>query len=188
MTVRIGYFVGSLSSQSINRRLTHALLGLAGEDVTFTEIPIRDLPLYDHDLDDDYPPAAVALKKAIGSSDGLLFVTPEYNRSVPGALKNALDWGSRPWGSNSFAGIPAGVIGASVGGTGTSMAQQHLRNVLTYLDTPLLLQPEAFIHFTADRFADDDSIVDESTREFLASWMDAFTSWVRRFADQHRAA
>lgn len=187
MTLRIGYLVGSLSTRSINRRLANAIIELADEDVIFTEIPIGDLPLYNHDLDADSPLAAVALKKAIESSDGLLFVTPEYNRSVPGALKNALDWASRPYGSNSLAGIPAGVIGASVGGTGTAMAQQHLRNILTHLDAPQLLQPEAFIHFTAERFADDGSISD-GTREFLATWTAEFTAWVRRFADQQRAA
>lgn len=188
MTLRIGYFVGSLSAQSINRQLANAILDLADDDVTFTEIPIGDLALYNHDLDADYPPSALMLKAAIEASDGLLFVTPEYNRSIPGALKNALDWASRPWGSNSLAGIPAGVIGASVGGTGTSMAQQHLRNILTFLDTPLLLQPEAFIHFTTERFALDGSITDESTRAFLEEWVIAFTTWVRRFAEQHRAA
>lgn len=188
MTLRIGYIIGSLSAQSINRQLAKAIVELGGDDITFTEIPIGGLALYNHDFDDDYPPSALALKQAIESSDGLLFVSPEYNRSVPGALKNALDWASRPWGSNSLAGIPAGVIGASIGGTGTSMAQQHLRNILTFLDTPLLLQPEAFIHFTPERFADDGSIADQSTREFLDEWMAAFTSWVQRFTDQRRAA
>lgn len=188
MTLRIGYLVGSLSARSINRQLAQAILELAGDDVALTEIPIGDLPLYNHDLDDDYPPSALALKAAIEASHGLLFVSPEYNRSVPGALKNALDWASRPWGSNSLAGIPAGVIGASIGGTGTSMAQQHLRNILTFLDAPLLLQPEAFIHFTPERFAHDGTITDESTREFLEEWVIAFTAWVRRFAEQRRAA
>jgi chromate reductase len=183
MSIKIGYVVGSLSTRSVNRRLVQALITLADDDLTFTEIPIANLPLYNHDLDDDYPPVAVALKKAFSSSDGLLFATPEYNRSIPGALKNALDWASRPYGHNALAGIPAGVIGASVGATGTALAQQHLRNILTYLDTPLLQQPEAFIHFTPKRFAEDGTVTDERTREFLATWMAAFTAWVRRFAD-----
>lgn len=188
MTLRIGYVVGSLSANSINRKLAAAIQQVAGDEVTFTEIAIRDLPLYNYDLDGEFPGSAVALKKSIESSDGLLFVTPEYNRSVPGALKNALDWASRPWGSNSLAGIPAGVIGASVGGTGTAMAQQHLRNILTFLDAPLLLQPEAFIHFTDRRFAADGRITDESTQEFLSTWVTEFIAWVRRFADQRHAA
>lgn len=188
MTLNIGYIVGSLSADSINRRLAAALVALADDDVSFTEIPIRDLPFYDQDLDDDFPGAALALKDAISSSDGVLIATPEYNRSMPGSLKNALDWASRPYGTNSFAGLPVGVIGASVGGTGTSMAQQHLRNVLTFLDAPTLQQPEGFIHMIPERFADDGTIVDPSTEEFLTSWMTAFTAWVRRFASEDAAA
>ncbi len=111
----VGYFVGSLSSTSINRNLAKALIRVAPDELKFTEIPINELPLYSQDYDDNYPPEAVALKKAIDRSDAVLFVTPEYNRSIPGALKNAIDWASRPWGKNSFDHIPAAVIGASTG-------------------------------------------------------------------------
>src|SRR3712207_1515893 len=108
----VGYFVGSLSSTSINRILSRALLRLAPPDLAFTEIPIGDLPLYSPDYDTDYPPEAVALKEAIARADGVLFVTPEYSRSSPGALKNAIDWAARPWGQNAFHRIAAGRIGA----------------------------------------------------------------------------
>jgi len=121
---RVGYFVGSLSSRSINRELSKALLRLAPEELEFHEIPIGDLPLYSPDFDGNYPPEAVALKDAIRRSDAVLFVTPEYNRSIPGALKNAIDWASRPWGDNAFDQIPAAVIGASTGSIGTALAQQ----------------------------------------------------------------
>ena len=124
---KVGYFVGSLSSTSINRILSKALIRVAPQGLEFTEIPIGGLPLYSPDFDSDYPPEAVALKQAIASADAVLFVTPEYNRSIPGALKNAIDWASRPWGQNSFHHIPAGVIGASMGAIGTAVAQQSLR-------------------------------------------------------------
>jgi len=184
MSLTIGYIVGSLSAESVNRRLVGALRSLADNNITFVEIPIGDLPLYNRDLDEDYPVEALALKEAIDGSDGVLIVTPEYNRSVPGSLKNALDWASRPYGENAFAGIPVGVIGASVGSTGTSMAQQHVRNTLTFLDAPTLQQPEAFIHYTPQRFADDGTILDSSTREFLTDWMEAFIAWVRLFVSR----
>ncbi|MEE6294682.1 NADPH-dependent FMN reductase [Georgenia wangjunii] len=184
MSITIGYVVGSLSKDSINRKLAEALIALADADLTFTEIPIGDLPLYNYDSDGDYPQVGRALKEQLRASDGLLFVTPEYNRTIPAALKNALEWGSRPYGDSAFTGIPAGVIGASTGEPGTAMAQQHLRNVLAYLDVPTLGQPEAFIHYTPERFADDGTVVDDSTREFLHAWLAAYTAWVRRFATQ----
>ena len=124
-TYKVGYFVGSLSSTSINRVLSKALIRVAPEDLEFSEIPIGNLPLYSPDFDNDYPPEARALKTSIAAVDAILFVTPEYNRSIPGALKNAIDWASRPWGQNSFDHIPAAVIGASVGQIGTAMGQLH---------------------------------------------------------------
>ena len=119
-TYKVGYFVGSLSSTSINRILSKALIRVAPDDLEFSEIPIGNLPLYSPDFDNDYPPEARALKASIAAVDAILFVTPEYNRSIPGALKNAIDWASRPWGQNSFDHIPAAVIGASVGQIGTA--------------------------------------------------------------------
>src|SRR5215475_2837376 len=114
-TYQVGYFIGSLSSTSVNRELANALIKLAPEDLEFTEIPIGNLPLYSQDFDSNYPPEAMALKEGISRSQAVMFVTPEYNRGIPGPLKNAIDWASRPWGQNSFDHIPTAVIGASLG-------------------------------------------------------------------------
>jgi len=149
---QVGYFVGSLSSTSINRELSQVLIKLAPEDLEFTEIPIGNLPLYSQDYDANYPPEATALKDAISRSDAVLFVTPEYNRSIPGALKNAIDWASRPWGQNAFDHIPAGVIGASIGQIGTAVAQQSLRAVLSFCNARQMTAPEAYISFTPEAF------------------------------------
>lgn len=180
MTYQVGYFVGSLSSTSINRQLARALIGIAPDDLTFTEIPIRDLPLYSPDFDASYPPEATALKEAIAASDAVLFVTPEYNRSIPGALKNAIDWASRPWGKNSFHHIPAAVIGASPGPLGTALAQQSLRGVLSFCNARQMTAPEAYIHFNSDRFGADGEVRDETTTEFLRSFMTEFRDHIAR--------
>ena len=173
-TYEVGYFVGSLSSTSINRILSRSLIRLAPPDLEFTEIPIGNLPLYSPDHDGDYPPEARALKEAIARSDAVLFVTPEYNRSIPGALKNAIDWASRPWGQNSFHHIPAAVIGASIGAIGTAVAQQSLRGVLSFCNARQMTSPEAYIQFTAERFRDDGEVVDETTAGFLKDFMEEF--------------
>src|SRR6476661_6656725 len=170
----VGYFVGSLSSTSINRTLSRALIRVAPHDLEFTEIPIGNLPLYSPDHDTDYPPEARELKEAISRSDAVLFVTPEYNRSIPGALKNAIDWASRPWGNNSFHHIPAAVIGASIGAIGTAVAQQSLRGVLSFCNARQMTSPEAYIQFTAERFRDDGEVVDETTAGFLKDFMEEF--------------
>ncbi len=177
--LQVGYFVGSLSSTSINRVLSRALIAVAPEDMQFTEIPIGDLPLYSPDHDADYPPAARALKAAIAASDALLFVTPEYNRSIPGGLKNAIDWASRPWGENSFAHVPAAVIGASVGQIGTAIAQQALRGVLSFCNARQMTSPEAYLQFSPDVYGEDGSVSDESTREFLRTFMTEFHDYSR---------
>ena len=173
-TYKVGYFVGSLSSTSINRVLSKALIRLAPDDLEFSEIPIGNLPLYSPDFDNDYPPEARALKASIAAVDAILFVTPEYNRSIPGALKNAIDWASRPWGRNSFEHIPAAVIGASVGQIGTAMGQQSLRGVLSFCNARQMTSPEAYIHFSHDVFADDGEVRDESTAAFLRAYMAEF--------------
>ena len=177
---RVGYFVGSLSSRSINRELSKALLRLAPEELEFHEIPIGDLPLYSPDFDGNYPPEAVALKDAIRRSDAVLFVTPEYNRSIPGALKNAIDWASRPWGDNAFDQIPAAVIGASTGSIGTALAQQSLRGVLSFCNARQMTAPEAYIRYTAELFPGDGVVTDESTTAFLANYMASFRDYVVR--------
>src|SRR3954471_260797 len=167
---KVGYFVGSLSSTSINRELSKALIRLAPKDLEFHEIPIRDLPLYSPDFDADYPPEALALKDAIKRSQAVLFVTPEYNRSIPGALKNALDWASRPWGQNSFDHIPAAVLGASIGQIGTALAQQSLRAVLSFCNARQMTSPEAYIQYTPEIFPGDGEVTNESTRTFLRAY------------------
>src|SRR3954454_13545711 len=179
-TYQVGYFVGSLSSTSINRILSKALIRLAPKDLEFTEIPIGNLPLYSPDYDDNYPPEATALKDAITASDAVLFITPEYNRSIPGALKNAIDWASRPWGQGSFHHIPAGVIGASIGQIGTAVAQQSLRAVLSFCNARQMTSPEAYIHFSPDVFSDDGEVRDETTEAFLRGYMADFREHVER--------
>lgn len=179
-TYRVGYFVGSLSSTSINRELSRALIRVAPDDLHFVEIPIGDLPLYSPDHDAAYPPPALALKEAISGVDAVLFVTPEYNRSIPGALKNAIDWASRPWGQNSFDHIPAAVIGASIGQIGTALAQQSLRAVLTFCNARQLTAPEAYIRFSAEVFPGGGRVADPSTEEFLRGFMVEFRDHVER--------
>jgi chromate reductase len=179
-TYKVGYFVGSLSANSINRVLSRALIRLAPSDLEFTEIPIGNLPLYNRDLDANYPPEATALKEAIAASDAVLFVTPEYNRSIPGALKNAIDWASRPWGQNSFHHIPAAVIGASPGAIGTAVGQQSLRAVLSFCNARQMTSPEAYIQFSADVFAEDGEVQNDATRVFLSEFLEEFRTHLIR--------
>jgi chromate reductase len=180
--LKIAVLVGSLRKDSFNRRLARAVEKLAPAEFAFRHIQIDDLPLYSQDFDAAYPTVATQLKKDIKSTDALLFVTPEYNRSIPGVLKNAIDIASRPWGTNSFAGKPGAVIGTSVGSTGSALAQQHLRNVLAYLDVPTLAQPEVFVQFKDELIADDGTINSEGTKKFLQGFVDSYVAWVRRFA------
>lgn len=177
-TYQVGYFVGSLSSTSINRELSKVLIRLAPEDLAFTEIPIGNLPLYSQDYDDSFPPEARALKEAIAGSDAILIVTPEFNRSIPGALKNALDWASRPWRQNSFDQMPAAVVGASVGQIGTALAQQSLRGVLSFCNARQMTAPEAYVQYSPDVFHDSGEITKDSTREFLTAYMAEFRSYI----------
>ena len=176
----VGYFVGSLSSTSINRKLAKALVKLAPEGLSLREIPIRDLPLYSQDYDADYPPPARALKQALAEVEAVLFVTPEYNRSIPGGLKNAIDWASRPWGENSFARKPSAVIGASIGAIGTAVAQQSLRSVLSFCNSPQMNAIEAYIEFTPGLITDDGEVTVESTAEFLQNYMREFHAFITR--------
>src|SRR5690554_5711832 len=175
----IAVLVGSLRKESFNRKLADALARLAPSDVTFKQLEIGDLPLYNQDDDDNQADEVKRLKSELQSADGVLFVTPEYNRSVSGVLKNAIDHASRPYGQSAFAGKPAGVIGVSIGAIGTAMAQQHLRNILAYLDMPTLNQPEAFIH-AKDGLFDDAGNIGPASKEFLQGWVDSFQVWVTR--------
>ncbi|MFC7245077.1 NADPH-dependent FMN reductase [Catellatospora aurea] len=179
-TYKVGYFVGSLSSTSVNRELSRVLIRLAPEELEFTEIPIGNLPLYSPDHDANYPPEAVALKDAVHRSQAILFVTPEYNRSIPGALKNAIDWASRPWGKNSFDHIPAAVIGASIGQIGTALAQQALRGVLSFCNARQMTAPEAYIQFNQTLFPGDGEVVDDAVRTFLSDYMTEFRDHIVR--------
>jgi chromate reductase len=179
---QIAVIVGSLRQDSFNRKLADAIARLAPPDFRFKEVPIGDLPLYNQD-DDPCPSAPVKrLKDEIAAAQGLLFVSPEYNRSIPGVLKNAIDQGSRPYGHSAWAGKPAGILGISVGVIGTSLAQQHLRNILAYLDVPTLGQPEAFLQMKEGLF-DESGNVGPSSAPFLQTWTDTYAAWVRRHTD-----
>ncbi|AOI74498.1 NADPH-dependent FMN reductase [Burkholderia ubonensis] len=179
MAHRIAVIVGSLRRGSWNRALARAVISLAPADLAFEFVEIGELPLYSQDYDADFPEVAKRFKQAIEAADGLLFVTPEYNRSIPGVLKNAIDWGSRPWGANSWAGKPGAVLGTSPGATGTALSQQHLRNVLAYLDVATLGQPEMFIKHDPTRIDDEGRIVSDDTRKFLQGFVDRYAAWVR---------
>jgi chromate reductase, NAD(P)H dehydrogenase (quinone) len=177
---KVGYLVGSLAKASINRKLALALVQLAPAELELTEIAFRDLPLYSYDYDADFPPVARAFKQAIAQVDAMLFVTPEYNRSIPGGLKNAIDWASRPWGQNSFSRKPSAVIGASIGMIGTAVAQQSLRSVLSFCNSPQMNAPEAYIHFKPGLITDDGQVSDESTAAFLRNYMNELHAFIVR--------
>lgn len=178
---KIAVLVGSLRRESFNAKLANALIKLGPSDFAFNTVQIGDLPLYNQDDDENQAPEVRRLKAEIADADGLLFVTPEYNRSIPGVLKNAIDHASRPYGQNAWAGKPAGVIGISIGAIGTALAQQHLRNVLAYLDVPTLGQPEAFLQMKDELFEPDGSI-GQASRQFLQGWMDRYVAWVKKHA------
>jgi len=176
--LKIAVVVGSLRRDSNNRQLARALEALAPGDVVFKHVDIGKLPLYCQDDDDSPAPAVVQLRNDIRACQGVMFVTAEYNRSVPGVLKNALDHGSRPYGQSVWEGKPAGVIGISVGAIGTALAQTHLRQILAYLDMPTLGQPEVFLKMT-EGLIDKDGHVAPDSQKFLQGWMDKFLAWVR---------
>ena len=175
---RVGYIVGSLAKGSINRKLAMALAQIAPDALELSEIPIKDLPLYSYDFDKDYPPVATEFKDAIKGADAILIVTPEYNRSIPGGLKNALDWASRPYGTNVFAHKPTAVIGASPGAIGTAVGQQALRPILGFLQAPQLGGPEAYIQFKSGLIDDEGNITVPETESFLRGYLDAFEQFI----------
>jgi len=177
---RVGYFVGSLATASINRLLAKALVRLAPPELGMTEIPFKDLPLYSYDYDANYPPVAAAFKDAIAAVDAVLFITPEYNRSIPGGLKNAIDWASRPYGKNAFARKPSGVIGTSPGKIGTAIGQQHLRSILAFCNSPQMNAIEAYIQFEQGLIADDGRVTNPATEEFLRRYMQEFAGFIAR--------
>ena len=177
---RLVVVVGSLRRDSVNKQLAGAITRLGPPELSFQPVRIDDLPLYNQDDDANQAAPVKRLKGEISSAQGVLFVTPEYNRSIPGVLKNAIDHASRPYGQSAWSGKPAGVIGGSGGAPGTSMAQQHLRNILAYLDMPTLGQPEAYIQVKEGFFDADGNVAIESSKKFLQNWMDRYVDWIKR--------
>lgn len=175
----IAMMVGSLRKDSINARLAHAMTQLAPADFTFSLVPIADLPLYNQDEDLTPAESVKRMRGEIQAAQGLLFVTPEYNRSIPGVLKNAIDHGSRPYGESVWMGKPAGILGVSVGVIGTAAAQQHLRTILAYLDVPTMGQPEAYIH-AKDDLLDAEGNIGPASLAFFQTWMDHYVAWVKK--------
>lgn len=178
----IAVLVGSLRRESLNRRLAAALGGLAPAGTTLKPLRIDDLPPYNQDEEGAPGPAVTRLKQEIAATRGVIFVTPEYNRSIPGVLKNAIDHASRPYGQSAWSGKPAGVIGVSIGQAGTAMAQQHLRNVLTYLDMPTLQQPEVFLQARDGFFDAGGGIASPDTKKLVQGWLDRYLAWVKTHA------
>ena len=175
---KIAVVVGSLRRDSFNRKLAEAIARLAPSDFVFEQVQIDDLPHYNQDDDGNQAAPVKRLKAAVSGAQGLLFVTAEYNRSIPGVLKNAIDQASRPYGQSAWKGKPAGILGVSVGTVGTALAQQHLRNILAYLDAPTLGQPEAFIQ-AKDGLFDEAGNIGEGSKKFLQDWMDCYVAWVK---------
>jgi chromate reductase len=175
---QIAVVVGSLRKDSFNKKLANAMMKLAPPEFTFKQLQIGDLPLYNQDDDAHQVEPVKRLRSEILSAQGVLFVTPEYNRSIPGVLKNAIDHASRPYGKSAWAGKPAGLLGISPGTPGTSMAQQHLRNILAAMDMPTLGQPEAFIQMK-DGLFDEAGNIGVGSKKFLQDWMDAYVAWVK---------
>ena len=180
MARKIAVVVGSIRKDSINRKLARALIKLAPKDLECELVRIDDLPVFNQDHDQNPPQQVARVKAQIVAANALLFVTPEHNRSLPTALKNVLDWVSRPYGQNLWAGKPAGVVGTSVGVVGTAVAQAHLRAVLGYLDVPTLGQPEVYIYFTKDLIDDDGNVSNDGTRKFLQSFVDRYAAWIAK--------
>ena len=180
MPKQIGYIVGSLRKDSYNRKLAQALIKLGPAEFTFKELRIHDLPLYNQDDDKSQAPEVQRLKSELRAVDAVMFVTAEYNRSIPGVLKNAIDHASRPYGQSAWSGKPAGIVGISIGAVGTAVAQAHLREALGYLDMPTLGQPEVYLMHKEGFFDEAGNIANADTRKFLHGWMDKYAAWVKR--------
>jgi chromate reductase len=177
--IKIAVIVGSLRRGSLNHKLATALARLAPSEFSFHLVEIGDLPLYNQDDDADQASSVQRMKAEIVDAQGLLFLTPEYNRSISGVLKNAIDHGSRPPGKNSWAGKPAGVIGMTPGAIGTAMAQQHARTILAALGVQIMAQPDAYLQFK-EGFFDADGGIGEASRGFLQTWMDRYAAFIKR--------
>lgn len=180
MMVKVLCVVGSIRKDSINRELAIGLSKLFSADYEIFFADIKDLPLYNQDYDDNLPAAVVAFKAQAAEADAVLFVTPEYNRSMPGVLKNALDIGSRPYGTSIWDGKPAAVIGTSTGAIATALAQHHLRQVLSFLNMATMAQPEAYVRYHEGLFNAEGEIVEERTKQHLQNWVTAFEAWIQK--------
>jgi chromate reductase len=176
----IAVFVGSLRKESFNRKLALALAELGKDRFRFHILPLDDVPMYNQDLEGDLPEPVVRIKRAVKEADGLLLVTPDYNRSIPPVLKNAVDWCSRPFGASVLGGKPAAIAGTSPGMVGTAAVQAHLRSVLSMLGMVVMGQPEAYIVWKPEYFDADNRVADEKTRSFLTLFLDRFSAWVTR--------
>ncbi|MBB3949793.1 NADPH-dependent FMN reductase [Aureimonas jatrophae] len=179
----VAVLVGSLRRESINRKFAEALAKLAAGRLEFRFVELGDLPMYNDDLWPNPPESVLRFKRDIADADAVLFVTPEYNRSFPAVLKNAIDWGTRPYGQNSFAAKPGGLVGTSPGATGTSAGQNHLKSVLNVVDVVLMGQPEVYFTYRADQFAADGSVQDDAAKALLTRWTDRFVAWIERTSE-----
>jgi chromate reductase len=179
-TYTVGIFVGSLRKESLNRKLANALIEMAGPGLKMEIVEIGQLPLFNQDMEANQPQVNLDFKKRVEGFQAVLFVTPEYNRSVPGALKNAIDVGSRPYGKSSWNGKPGAVISVSPGALGAFGANHHLRQSMVFLNVPMMAQPEAYIGNATSLFDAEGKLVNESTREFLQKFLQAFTVWIER--------
>lgn len=177
---KVAVIIGSLRKDSYNRKLTLALDKLNHPMLELLPMKIDDVPLFNQDHENDLPAPVIRMKNDIVSADAILFVTPEYNRSIPGVLKNVIDWGARPYGKNSWVGKPTAIIGISPGNIGTAIAQSHLRSIMVTLDTILLGQPEVYLVYKDGLIDDAFNITVESTKKFLQGFLDRFTKWIEK--------
>lgn len=184
----VAVLVGSLRKDSINRKFAQALGKLAAGRLDFRFVELGDVPMYNDDLFENLPASITRLKSDIASADAVLFVSPEYNRSFPAVLKNAIDWGTRPYGQNSFAAKPGGLIGTSPGAAGAAAGQNHLKSVLNVVDVVLMGQPEVYFHYKPELFAEDGSIKDEATKAFLERYIARFVQWIERTSEPKTTA
>jgi chromate reductase len=176
----IALVVGSASASSINRRVAHALERLGEDRFRFVHVRIDDFPLFNVDLAKDPPASVLRMKGEIAAADGVIFVTPEHNRSIPAVLKNAIDWGSRPAGQSCWIGKPAGILGASTGQTGTAAAQQHLRTILSPQQVIIMGQPELYLHWKEGLLDESGAVVDEAVRKRMELFLERYAQWLER--------
>ncbi|WP_062114230.1 NADPH-dependent FMN reductase [Aureimonas sp. AU40] len=185
---QVAVLVGSLRKDSINRKFAEALGKLAAGRLEFRFVELGDVPMYNDDLFENLPASITRLKNDIASADAVLFVSPEYNRSFPAVLKNAIDWGTRPYGQNSFATKPGGLVGTSPGAAGGAAGQNHLKSVLNVVDVVLMGQPEVYFQYKPELFADDGSVKDEATKAFLEAYISRFVQWIERTSEPKTSA